>query len=120
MATPSSNPLRPRRADPARQPSSSSSEMIGNFKRLEHIGKGSFAEVYRGIHVVRSPSFISSLSARRVEHLSADAPSLDTKSNANHIRYAGKASIRGHQIRQHEQAEQETQRQPRVRDLHLA
>ena len=29
--------------------------MIGNFRRLEHIGKGSFAEVYRGIHIVRTP-----------------------------------------------------------------
>lgn len=53
MASPSSNQLRSRRTDPQRQ-SSGSSDMIGNFRRLEHIGKGSFAEVYRGIHIVRS------------------------------------------------------------------
>ncbi|KAF1971470.1 MAP/microtubule affinity-regulating kinase 4 [Bimuria novae-zelandiae CBS 107.79] len=56
MATPSSHQLRSRRAEPARQPSSSPAEMIGNFKRLEHIGKGSFAEVYRGIHVEKRQS----------------------------------------------------------------
>jgi serine/threonine-protein kinase ULK2 len=28
--------------------------MIGPFKKLESIGKGSFALVYRGIHVVRT------------------------------------------------------------------
>lgn len=76
MATPSSNQLRSRRAEPARQ-SSSSAEMIGNFKRLEHIGKGSFAEVYRGIHVVRSPSFFSPPSARHVQRLPFD---FDTRS----------------------------------------
>jgi hypothetical protein len=25
---------------------------------MEHIGKGSFAEVYRGIHIVRLPSTV--------------------------------------------------------------
>ncbi|OAG00306.1 MAP/microtubule affinity-regulating kinase 4 [Paraphaeosphaeria sporulosa] len=57
MAAPSNNQLRSRRPAPASQASSSSaSEMIGNFKRLEHIGKGSFAEVYRGIHVEKRQS----------------------------------------------------------------
>jgi hypothetical protein len=43
--------------------------MIGDFTRLEHIGKGSFAEVYRGIHIVRNPVFLSSPGARHVHHL---------------------------------------------------
>jgi serine/threonine-protein kinase ULK/ATG1 len=54
MATPSD----PRRSGAS--PSSSAAaatgegQIIGKFKRLHHIGKGSFAEVYRGIHIVRT------------------------------------------------------------------
>jgi len=61
MATPPSNPHPPRRS--AASPSSSAAaaaaaaaapaeHIIGKFKRMHHIGKGSFAEVYRGIHIV--------------------------------------------------------------------
>ncbi len=53
MATPS-NPYAPTRSAASPASSSSSDQIIGKFKRLEHIGKGSFAEVYRGIHIVRS------------------------------------------------------------------
>ncbi|KAF1941880.1 Serine/threonine-protein kinase atg1 [Clathrospora elynae] len=57
MATPS-NPYAPRRL--AGSPSSSAApgteQIIGKFKRLHHIGKGSFAEVYRGIHIEKRQS----------------------------------------------------------------
>ncbi|KAJ4301179.1 Serine/threonine-protein kinase [Kalmusia sp. IMI 367209] len=56
MAAPSNTQLRARRTAAASQASPASSEMIGNFRRLEHIGKGSFAEVYRGIHVDKRQS----------------------------------------------------------------
>ncbi|KAF2845106.1 serine/threonine protein kinase-like protein [Plenodomus tracheiphilus IPT5] len=56
MATPS-NPYAPRRS--AASPSTSSTapeQIIGKFKRMDHIGKGSFAEVYRGIHIEKRAS----------------------------------------------------------------
>ncbi|CBX90155.1 similar to serine/threonine protein kinase (Pdd7p) [Plenodomus lingam JN3] len=58
MATPS-NPYAPRRsgASPSTSTSSPASEqIIGKFKRMDHIGKGSFAEVYRGIHTEKRAS----------------------------------------------------------------
>jgi serine/threonine-protein kinase ULK/ATG1 len=55
MATPS-NPYTPRRSGASPSSSAAAEQIIGKFKRLEHIGKGSFAEVYRGIHVVRALS----------------------------------------------------------------
>jgi serine/threonine-protein kinase ULK/ATG1 len=54
MATPS-NPYAPRRSGASPSSSAAAEQTIGKFKRLEHIGKGSFAEVYRGIHIVRHP-----------------------------------------------------------------
>lgn len=53
MAAPASNAYAPRRSAASPAASSSTDQVIGKFKRLEHIGKGSFAEVYRGIHIVR-------------------------------------------------------------------
>lgn len=57
MATPTNN-FRPRKPAPTQSPSSSSmsDNIIGQFRRMDHIGKGSFAEVYRGIHIVCSPA----------------------------------------------------------------
>ncbi|KAI4613879.1 Serine/threonine-protein kinase [Alternaria infectoria] len=59
MATPP-NPLAPRRSGaspPVSTPAATGSEqVIGKFKRLHHIGKGSFAEVYRGIHIEKRQS----------------------------------------------------------------
>jgi hypothetical protein len=54
MATPSNNPYAPRRSGASPSSSAAAEQTIGKFKRMEHIGKGSFAEVYRGIHIVRS------------------------------------------------------------------
>jgi serine/threonine-protein kinase ULK/ATG1 len=54
MATPS-NPYAPRRSGASPSSSATPEQIIGKFKRMDHIGKGSFAEVYRGIHIVRSP-----------------------------------------------------------------
>ncbi|KAF2015980.1 Serine/threonine-protein kinase atg1 [Aaosphaeria arxii CBS 175.79] len=52
MATPTPSSLKPRRSTSSAQSSSSQpAEIIGQFKRMDHIGKGSFAEVYRGIHI---------------------------------------------------------------------
>lgn len=53
MAAPASNAYAPRRSAASPATSGSTDQVIGKFKRLEHIGKGSFAEVYRGIHIVR-------------------------------------------------------------------
>lgn len=53
MAAPASNAYAPRRSAASPTSSGSTDQVIGRFKRLEHIGKGSFAEVYRGIHIVR-------------------------------------------------------------------
>ncbi|CAA9962454.1 MAP/microtubule affinity-regulating kinase 4 [Pyrenophora teres f. maculata] len=61
MATPP-NTQTPRRS--AASPSSSAAaagaapaeHIIGKFKRMHHIGKGSFAEVYRGIHIEKRQS----------------------------------------------------------------
>lgn len=44
--------------------------MIGPFQKLESIGKGSFAMVYRGVHVVcrltlQSPSLMASQVSRQ-------------------------------------------------------
>ncbi|PVH95715.1 MAP/microtubule affinity-regulating kinase 4 [Periconia macrospinosa] len=50
MAAPTPHPQRPRR------PSGSTEQIIGQFKRMDHIGKGSFAEVYRGIHIEKRQS----------------------------------------------------------------
>jgi serine/threonine-protein kinase ULK/ATG1 len=52
MATPS-NPYAPRRSGASPSSSAAAEQIIGKFKRMDHIGKGSFAEVYRGIHIVR-------------------------------------------------------------------
>ncbi|KAF2809955.1 Serine/threonine-protein kinase atg1 [Mytilinidion resinicola] len=54
MATPAL-PHKSRRPSSSTQASSqqSSESEIGPFRKLSHIGKGSFAEVYRGIHVER-------------------------------------------------------------------
>lgn len=42
-----------RRSPSSHSSSSNMSEVtIGQFRRLDHIGKGSFAEVFRGIHLV--------------------------------------------------------------------
>jgi hypothetical protein len=76
MATPSSNALRPRRSATPSQASASSEQTIGQFKRLEHIGKGSFAEVYRGIHIV-CDSFLHYL----------NTPGLPEMHNADMIMY---------------------------------
>ncbi|KAL6709622.1 Serine/threonine-protein kinase [Coniothyrium glycines] len=50
MATPST-PYAPRRSGASPSTSAASEQIIGKFKRMDHIGKGSFAEVYRGIHI---------------------------------------------------------------------
>ncbi|KAH7077344.1 Serine/threonine-protein kinase atg1 [Paraphoma chrysanthemicola] len=50
MATPS-NPYAPRRSGASPSSSAAAEQIIGKFKRMDHIGKGSFAEVYRGIHI---------------------------------------------------------------------
>ncbi|PSN60531.1 Serine/threonine-protein kinase atg1 [Corynespora cassiicola Philippines] len=57
MATPTNN-FRPRKPAPTQSPSSSSmsDNIIGQFRRMDHIGKGSFAEVYRGIHIEKRQS----------------------------------------------------------------
>ncbi|KAG9196718.1 serine/threonine-protein kinase ULK2 [Alternaria panax] len=59
MATPP-NPHAPRRSGVSPSTSSpaatGSEQIIGKFKRLHHIGKGSFAEVYRGIHIEKRQS----------------------------------------------------------------
>ncbi|KAH7401781.1 Serine/threonine-protein kinase atg1 [Phaeosphaeria sp. MPI-PUGE-AT-0046c] len=55
MATPS-NPYAPRRSGASPSSSASSEQIIGRFKRMDHIGKGSFAEVYRGIHIEKRQS----------------------------------------------------------------
>ncbi|KAI8936113.1 Serine/threonine-protein kinase [Plenodomus lindquistii] len=56
MATPS-NPYAPRRSGASPSTSSAAPEqIIGKFKRMDHIGKGSFAEVYRGIHIEKRAS----------------------------------------------------------------
>jgi serine/threonine-protein kinase ULK/ATG1 len=57
MAQPS-NPYAPRRSAASPSSSAAPEQTIGKFKRMEHIGKGSFAEVYRGIHIVRLPSTV--------------------------------------------------------------
>lgn len=54
MATRETAPYKPRRAESSSARSSDAVVRIGDFQRMEHIGKGSFAEVYRGIHIVRS------------------------------------------------------------------
>ncbi|KAF2255352.1 Serine/threonine-protein kinase atg1 [Trematosphaeria pertusa] len=56
MATPSSTALRPRRSASSSQSTSTGEQIIGQFKRMDHIGKGSFAEVYRGIHIEKRAS----------------------------------------------------------------
>ncbi|KAF2740468.1 kinase-like protein [Polyplosphaeria fusca] len=57
MATPTSNALHKRRsASSASSQSNAGEQVIGHYKRLEHIGKGSFAEVYRGIHIEKRAS----------------------------------------------------------------
>lgn len=52
MATPTL-PFKSRRPSSSTQSSSQaiSEPLVGPFKKLSHIGKGSFAEVYRGIHI---------------------------------------------------------------------
>ncbi|KAF2265571.1 MAP/microtubule affinity-regulating kinase 4 [Lojkania enalia] len=56
MATPSS-PLNKRRSVSSTQQSATMpDQIIGKFKRMDHIGKGSFAEVYRGIHIDKRAS----------------------------------------------------------------
>ncbi|KAF2993323.1 Serine/threonine-protein kinase [Curvularia kusanoi] len=56
MAAPASNAYAPRRSAASPASSGSADQVIGKFKRLEHIGKGSFAEVYRGIHIEKRAS----------------------------------------------------------------
>ncbi|KAH6612526.1 Serine/threonine-protein kinase atg1 [Boeremia exigua] len=56
MAAPASNAYAPRRSAASPTSSGSTDQIIGKFKRLEHIGKGSFAEVYRGIHIEKKAS----------------------------------------------------------------
>jgi len=71
MATPSSRHAPPSPSTPAAPPE----HIIGKFKRMDHIGKGSFAEVYRGIHVVRSASLSSQLPPDRLaDPLRKNAP----------------------------------------------
>lgn len=60
MATPS-NTHAPRRSGASPSSSAAAEQIIGKFKRMDHIGKGSFAEVYRGIHIVRTPCIPSTL-----------------------------------------------------------
>ncbi|KAF2033832.1 Serine/threonine-protein kinase atg1 [Setomelanomma holmii] len=55
MATPS-NPYAPRRSGASPSSSAAAEQIIGKFKRMDHIGKGSFAEVYRGIHIEKRQS----------------------------------------------------------------
>ncbi|KAF2474724.1 Serine/threonine-protein kinase atg1 [Lindgomyces ingoldianus] len=56
MATPNS-PFKQRRSLSTAQSSSNMAEQtIGQFRRMDHIGKGSFAEVYRGIHIEKRAS----------------------------------------------------------------
>jgi hypothetical protein len=94
MATPTSNQYAPRRS--AASPSSSAQPdlVIGKFKRKEHIGKGSFAEVYRGVHMVCPHLHLEPIVCMLTWPL------------------AGKTRIRCHQVCQYEQTEQEAQRQP--------
>ncbi|KAF2178502.1 Serine/threonine-protein kinase atg1 [Zopfia rhizophila CBS 207.26] len=55
MANPST--FKARRSLSSTQSSSGMSEVIiGQFKRMDHIGKGSFAEVYRGMHMEKRAS----------------------------------------------------------------
>ncbi|KAF1998044.1 Serine/threonine-protein kinase atg1 [Amniculicola lignicola CBS 123094] len=59
MATPNPSTFKARK--PLSSTQSSASNMseqitIGQFRRMEHIGKGSFAEVYRGIHIEKRAS----------------------------------------------------------------
>ncbi|KAF2707098.1 Serine/threonine-protein kinase atg1 [Pleomassaria siparia CBS 279.74] len=58
MATPASSPFKPRRSASSAQQASSAppEQIIGQFRRMDHIGKGSFAEVYRGIHIEKRAS----------------------------------------------------------------
>ncbi|USP79681.1 Serine/threonine-protein kinase atg1 [Curvularia clavata] len=57
MASPSSHAPRRSGASPSSSAAAPGSEqVIGKFKRLHHIGKGSFAEVYRGIHIEKRQS----------------------------------------------------------------
>ncbi|CAO2648722.1 Nn.00g096710.m01.CDS01 [Neocucurbitaria sp. VM-36] len=55
MATPS-NPYAARRSGASPSSSNAPEQIIGKFKRMDHIGKGSFAEVYRGIHIEKRQS----------------------------------------------------------------
>ncbi|EUC43450.1 hypothetical protein COCMIDRAFT_7144 [Bipolaris oryzae ATCC 44560] len=56
MASPSSHAPRRSGASPSSSAAPGSEQIIGKFKRLHHIGKGSFAEVYRGIHIEKRQS----------------------------------------------------------------
>jgi hypothetical protein len=42
-------------SSPARRQSAEPSFNIGEYKRLNEIGKGSFAMVYKGVHTVNTP-----------------------------------------------------------------
>ncbi|KAL5121915.1 Serine/threonine-protein kinase [Pleosporales sp. CAS-2024a] len=55
MAAPS-NPYAPRRSAASPSSSAATEHIIGKFKKMDHIGKGSFAEVYRGIHIEKRQS----------------------------------------------------------------
>jgi hypothetical protein len=79
------SPANPRRSGASPSPSAAATgegQVIGKFKRLHHIGKGSFAEVYRGIHIVRP-----------VQHQMEVEPMLTDP---------GKAPVGRHQVGQHE------------------
>src|SRR5689334_1414251 len=89
MAAPASNAYAPRRSAASPASSGSADQVIGKFKRLEHIGKGSFAEVYRGIHIVRhvhvrSPSWDERRSPPRLsEGIHANALSREQEKRAS-------------------------------------
>jgi serine/threonine-protein kinase ULK/ATG1 len=77
MATPS-NPYAPRRSGASPSSSAATEQIIGKFKRMDHIGKGSFAEVYRGIHIVsRSQSKLSHQTG--IRHVEANKMLLQEK-----------------------------------------
>ncbi|KAF2876297.1 Serine/threonine-protein kinase atg1 [Massariosphaeria phaeospora] len=50
MATPTSTQFKRRSPSSGQASSTMPEQILGSYQRMEHIGKGSFAEVYRGIH----------------------------------------------------------------------
>jgi hypothetical protein len=74
--------------------------MIGDYRRLNDIGKGSFAMVFRGVHAVSTLCY-------QILDLCSDI-SID------------KRFPRSHQIRKPTKAQQEAEREPAKRSTYIA